>query len=162
MPVPVKAFEKVPEVVQNRRRSDAGLSFFDARVSVWGWLRCVCVAGVSVVVAGCLPPQTREDVQRDWDKGVADWQATDWNHMVNQITGLPLAPEGAGRAESVTIDDRLLCLNQNSEERVISENGVSDYVQYRRCPVSPYPTRSLGERLSPGHVDPVELNEPLN
>jgi hypothetical protein len=119
-------------------------------------------AAVSVCVAGCLPPQTREDVQRDWDKGVADWQATDWNHMLNQVTGLPLAPESPGRAEGVADDNRLLCLNRNSEERVISENGVSDYVQYRRCPVSPYPTRSLGGRLSPGHIDPIEPNDPLN
>jgi hypothetical protein len=158
IPTPVKTFK----VMRKRRGSDAEVSLFDARMSVLRWLRCGCVAALSVVVAGCLPPQTREDVQRDWDQGVASWQATDWNHMVNQVTGLPLVSESPGRAEAVADDDRLLCLNRNSEERVIEENGVSDHVNYRRCPVSPYPTTSLGTRLSPGHIDPIEPNYPLN
>lgn len=147
------------------RTSDAQVVHFVARTSVSGLFKCASVAAVALVVAGCLPAYEREQLARDWNQGWAQWKSTDLNAMMNTLTGLDIQP-GQANGEIVAYgqseDDRVLCLHPNSEERVISENGVSDHINYRRCPVSPYPTRSLGERLSPGHIDPIQPNHPLN
>lgn len=43
-------------------------------------------------------------------------------------------------------NEQSICLHANSQERVVTQNGVSDAVDYRRCPLAAYPMDG-GSRL---------------
>ncbi|HEX2859094.1 MAG TPA: hypothetical protein VHP58_02730 [Alphaproteobacteria bacterium] len=121
-------------------------------MSHFGGFKSVFVALVALGCTGCLPAATQEDISRDWNKGVDQWASFDWGGAARSLTGLDLYADG----NEPSPEDRTLCLNRNGEDRVMWEDGSSEMVRYRRCAVSPYPTRSVGERLSPGHVNPIE------
>ena len=36
-------------------------------------------------------------------------------------------------------NEKMICMHGNSQNRLVQQDGVSDEVAYRRCPLAPYP-----------------------
>jgi hypothetical protein len=120
------------------------------------------LAAGTALLAGCMPAETAYQTRRQWDQGWDSWRATDWHGVWAKLTGLDDAPGPTAQetwykvtgfddmfpsaAQREAQGDLAVCANRWGENREISQNGISDAVDYRRCSVSPYPT-TMGQRL---------------
>lgn len=95
------------------------------------------------MLAGCSRMGS-EAYQRSYERDTYKLTHTNYWDLLRKSTGfdklLPSQPEREAAAE---LD---VCSHINGQNRVISQNGVSDYTTYRRCAASPYP-HDTGMRL---------------
>lgn len=80
-----------------------------------------------------MHPDTQYALRKDWQ----DFKDYDWMSNAKDVTGWREAFPTA--TESEKLANRETCLHGNSENRVITQNGVSDEIGYRRCVLDPYP-----------------------
>lgn len=78
--------------------------------------------------------------------------AQDWHNFktynyigaVKDMSGFSEAfPSAAAREQAA---DNAICLNPNGSNRVMTQNGIEDQVDYRRCALGPYAT-NVGQRI---------------
>lgn len=89
---------------------------------------------LALAVAGCgvVGEERALYMQRDWQR----FTSFDWFGTGADVTGVSEAFPSAQRKEQLAEQD--ICLHKNSQNRVVTQNGVSDAVAYRRCPLAPY------------------------
>lgn len=87
-----------------------------------------------LALAGCgiVGEERALYMKRDWD----NLTSTRWLGVGSDVTGFSEAFPSAQRKEQLAEQD--ICLHKNSQNRIITQNGVNDSVAYRRCPLAPY------------------------
>lgn len=96
-----------------------------------------------LALAGCgiVGEERALYMKRDWD----NLTFTNWLGLGGDVSGFNEAFPSAQRKEQLAEQD--ICLHQNSQNRVVTQNGVNDSVGYRRCPLAPY-SQTGGSRMN--------------
>ena len=89
-----------------------------------------------VALAGCgiVGEERSYYMQKDWQR----LKTMDWFGTAGDVTGLNEAFPSPQRKEQLA--EQQICLHKNSQNRIVTQNGVSDELAYRRCPLAPYQT----------------------
>lgn len=100
----------------------------------------------AALLSGCawVPPETRSAATREWQT-FADY---DWIGSTKSLTGFGEAFPSATERERVAARED--CLHSNSENRIITQDGVADSLAYRRCVLAPYPQGKTAPGLRMG------------
>lgn len=98
------------------------------------------------MLAGCSNMGS-EAYQRTYARDTYQLTHTNYWELLRKSTGFDkLIPGQKDREDAAEL---VVCTHPNGQNRVISQNGVSDYASYRRCAATPYPAAgSVGQRLS--------------
>lgn len=109
------------------------------------------LAALGVGLAGCsgmLSEDNKYYLKKDWDQ----LRMYDWRSTADQVeSGIwPSPTQREAEAE------KKICLHKNGENRVVTQNGVSDAVEYKHCVLADYPSGMAagGGRLT-GRADGV-------
>ncbi len=97
----------------------------------------------ALALAGCgvVGEERAFYMKRDWD----NLTSTDWLGLSGDVSGFNEAFPSAKRQEQLA--EQEICLHKNSQNRVVTQNGVNDSVAYRRCPLAPY-SQTGGSRMN--------------
>jgi len=97
---------------------------------------------MAAALGGCawVSEETQFGLHREWQR----LKGYDWGAATAQVTGMrDLLPTPSQREADA---DLALCLHPNGSERVMTQDGVNDRLEYRRCVLSPYAT-DAGQRM---------------
>lgn len=95
------------------------------------------------VLAGCTP-QMQEDINYAWFKEQQRWNARDRTQDFRDLFAVDEVYPSYAHQEREA--DREVCFHPNSQRRVVTQNGVSDQIDYTWCVLQPYDD-TLGQRL---------------
>lgn len=102
-------------------------------------LMLVC-GGVMLAGCGVVGEERAYYMQRDWDRIKGPfWQ--DAGEDLNNGDAIALTA-----TQKEARNERGICGHPNSQERVVTQNGVSDSYEYRRCALAPYDQKG-GSRM---------------
>lgn len=90
----------------------------------------------ALLAAGCgiVGEERAYYMQRDWQA----FTSFDWLGRSADVTGLSEAFPSPQSQEAAA--EQRICLHVNSQNRIVTQNGVNDALAYRRCPLAPYPS----------------------
>lgn len=95
-----------------------------------------------LALSGCgwMGDDARYAMAQDWQ----DFKTYDYLGTARTMSGLREAfPSAAEREQAANAK---ICLNGNGSNRVMTQTGVEDQVDYRRCALGPYAT-NVGQRM---------------
>lgn len=105
------------------------------------------VAGWTVVLAalalgGCawISEETKFGMQRDWER----FKGYDYGDATARLTGFSELFPSPSQQE--VANEEKICMHPNTRTRVLVQDGVSDEVEYRQCPLAPY-SDDMGQRM---------------
>lgn len=90
---------------------------------------------VLICLGGCswMHPDARYALHKNWE----NFKNYDWVDNAKDVTGWREAFPTA--TESERLASRMACLHPNGENRIVTQDGITDSVGYRRCVLDPYP-----------------------
>jgi hypothetical protein len=86
-----------------------------------------------IVLSGCsiIGEERMSYMKRDWER----FKGPVWSESADKLGFEKVWP--SARQKEVQ-NEKMICMHGNSQNRVVQQDGVSDEVAYRRCPLAPY------------------------
>lgn len=101
------------------------------------------ILAATALLGGCgswVGEDRSYDMQQEWHQ----FSHFDWVRSAGEISGFHETFPSA--ADKERMNEEKICEHPNSQERVVTQDGISDAVVYRRCPLAPY-SNDGGSRL---------------